>query len=82
MLLATGTTGSVGKHLLGAIAVKSRLEDNLESTTREFLELKPTVIIHLAGITSVRLIEENQGRAHVGKECIRQRASMNISGRS
>jgi len=60
MLLATGTTGSVGKHLLGAIAVKSRLEDSLESTTREFLELKPTVIIHLAGITSVRLIEENQ----------------------
>jgi len=60
MLIATGTTGSIGKHLLGAVAVKSRLEDSLESIAKEFLKLKPTVIIHLGGVTSVKLIEENQ----------------------
>ena len=60
MLLATGTSGSIGKHLFEAVAVKSRLEDSIESMANEFLGLRPTVFIHLAGITAIRRIQESQ----------------------
>ena len=57
-LLASGTTGSIGKHLVDAYAVKSRLEDSTENILNEFTELSPSVFIHLAGVTSIKLIKE------------------------
>ncbi len=58
-LLASGTTGSIGKHLVKASPVKSRLEDSTENILDEFMTLSPSVFIHLAGATSIELIKTN-----------------------
>ena len=58
-LLASGTTGSIGKHLVDVSPVKSRLEDSTENIVDEFMKLSPSVFIHLAGATSIELIKAN-----------------------